>query len=917
MAIDRGRNSKPSTPDEHAWHALACDKAVHVLGSSPQGLGAHEAAIRVHRDGLNELPAPARPNAFIRFLGQLNNWLIYFLLAAAAAAALLGQMVDAAVIVIVVVANAIVGFVQEGRAERSLDAIRNLIAPRATVLRDGERHAVDARAIAQGDLVVLEAGDKVPADLRVTHARGLLIDEAILTGESEPAQKQEAPVAIHAPLGDRFSMLYSGTLVAAGQATGVVVATGARTEIGKISVLIGEVEGLATPLLRQINQFGRLFTAGAALMALAVFVFALLVRNYSWVEALMVTVALAVGVVPEGLPAVITITLAIGVRRMAARNAVVRKLPAVETLGATSVICSDKTGTLTRNEMTVRRLVTSAGETAVTGSGYAPHGAPEHLATLDAFGSELVLAGLLCNDAHIEEAAGQWRVLGDPMEGALVALAAKAGKHPEATRGLWPRLDEIPFDARHRFMASLHRAPDGCLMVFVKGAPERVLAMCGSQAVVEGCAPIDAAYWDRQVAAATSRGERVLGFAMMTVEADTERLSFDAVQCGNMTFLGVAGLIDPPREEAVAAVAACRSAGIAVKMITGDHRGTALAIARQLSLSEEPAAIEGKDIDAMTDADLRQAVRQISVFARTTPEHKLRIVRALQADGHIVTMTGDGVNDAPALKQADVGVAMGRKGTEAAKEAAEMVLVDDNFASIVAAVQEGRTVYDNIRKVIGWTLPTNIGETVCVILALVLGLALPMTPVQILWINMVLTITLGLVLAFEPSEPGVMSRPPRLRGTPILSRFLAWRIGFVSLLFAAGVFFVFDYALQRGLGEDGARTMVVNVLVVMEIFYLFNIRYLHTTSFSLAGALGTPAVLGAVTAVVVAQLAFTYLPLMQSLFGTISISIEDGAVILLVGVVLMAVLETEKALMRRLRSGQSPLARAAWSKPAS
>lgn len=911
MAIDQVRNSEASTPNEQPWHAVDYDAAIHALESCHDGLSAREAAIRVERDGPNELPAPVRANVLIRLLGQLNNWLIYFLLAAAAAAALLGQTVDAAVIVIVVVANAVVGFVQEGRAEQSLDAIRNMIAPRATVLRDGKRHAVDARDIARGDLVVLEAGDKVPADLRVTRARGLLVDEAILTGESEPAQKQEAPVATDAPLGDRLSMLYSGTLVATGQATGVAVATGARTEIGKISVLIGEVESLTTPLLRQINQFGRLFTAGAALMALAVFVFALLVRNYPWVDALMVTVALAVGVVPEGLPAVITITLAIGVRRMAARNAVVRKLPAVETLGATSVICSDKTGTLTRNEMTVRRLVTPTGEVAVTGTGYAPTGALEHRATHDDLGSRLVLAGLLCNDAHIEETAGQWQALGDPMEAALVTLAAKAGTHPEATRELWPRLDELPFDARHRFMATLHRAPDGCLTVFVKGAPERVLAMCGSQSAASGCAAVDVAYWERKVTSAASHGERVLGFAAMTVSDHTGRLSFEAVQDGHLTFLGVAGLIDPPREEAVAAVAACRSAGIAVKMITGDHCGTALAIARQLSLSEEPIAMEGKELDALSDADLRQAVGQISVFARTTPEHKLRIVRALQANGHIVAMTGDGVNDAPALKQADVGVAMGRKGTEAAKEAAEMVLVDDNFASIVAAVQEGRTVYDNIRKVIGWTLPTNIGETVCVILALALGMALPMTPVQILWINMVLTITLGLVLAFEPSEPGVMGRPPRRRDAPILSRFLVWRIGFVSLLFTAGVFFVFDYALRRGLGEDGARTMVVNVLVVMEIFYLFNVRYLHTTSFSLTGAMGTPAVLGAVTAVVVAQLAFTYLPLMQSLFGSTSLSIEDGSVVLLVGVALMAVLEVEKAFMRRLRSGRQPAVRAA------
>lgn len=885
------------------WHADPQDAVIEAFATRAEGLGPAEAASRLANYGPNELPAPPRVHPVMRFLRQFNNSLIYFLLAAGIAAAVLEHMVDAAVIVLVVVINAVVGFVQEGRAERALDAIRDMIAPHATVLRGGERHVVDAREIVPGDIVAVEAGDKVPADLRIVRARRLLADEAILTGESVAAEKREDPVAADAPLGDRFSMLYSGTLVATGQALGVVVATGADTEIGGISRMIGRVRTLTTPLLKQIDDFGRLLTWVAIVMAAAVFVFATLVRAYPWVDALLVVVALAVGAVPEGLPAVITITLAIGVQRMAARNAVVRRLPAVETLGATSVICSDKTGTLTRNEMTARRVATALGETVVSGSGYAPEG------TLETDGAEsspdeardgLLLAALLCNDAEIVEKDRRWGVVGDPMEGALVTLAVKAGFHVEAARELWRRIDEIPFDAQHRFMATLNEEPSGLRRIFVKGAPERVISMCGTQAYDGLQAELDLEYWSGQVAEAASRGERVLAFAAMEAGPDMEGLSFDDIQAGNLVLLGIVGLIDPPRDEALEAVAACRSAGIAVKMITGDHVDTAATIARQLAIANNPVAIEGREIDAISTEELREVVARVSVFARTTPEHKLRIVRALQANGYIVAMTGDGVNDAPALKQADVGVAMGRKGTEAAKEAAEMVLVDDNFASIVAAVKEGRTVYDNIRKVIAWTLPTNGGETLCVLIAIAFGLALPMSPVQILWVNLATEVTLGLALAFEPSEPGVMRRPPRRRDEPILSKFLVWRVVLVSLLFAAGAFFVFEYAIRQGLGEAVARTMVVNTIVVMEIFYLFNVRYMHMTSFNLVGAMGTRAVLMAIAVVVAAQLAFTYAPFMQALFGTAPIALKDGLPVIGIGILLMVMLEIEKAVMRRL-----------------
>ena len=882
-----------------SWHTLESAEVLAELDTSGEGLDLAEAARRLVLNGPNQLPAPPRTHPVLRFLAQFNNVLIYFLLAAAAAAGFLGHVVDAAVIVAVVLINAVVGFVQEGKAEKALDAIRDMIAPHATVLREGKRHKIDAREIVTGDIVVLEAGDKTPADLRLARARNLLADEAILTGESLPAEKKEEPVPAEASLGDRFSMLYSGTLIATGQATGIAVATGANTEIGRISTLIGQVQTLTTPLLRQINHFGKLTTWFAISMAAMIFAFAILMRDYPWSEALMVVVALAVGVVPEGLPAVISITLAIGVQRMASRNAVVRRLPAVETLGATSVICSDKTGTLTKNEMTARRIVTSEAEYLVEGAGYAPLG-KIGAATSDAAPDsdtarvDLVRAALLCNDAQLVESEGRWSVHGDPMEGALVTLAMKSGLHPETERGAWARLDEIPFDAQHRFMATLNRAPGGDTWISVKGAPERVLEMCKLRA--GGTA--DATYWQERIAAAASKGERVLGFAAMKAGEKAERLTFEALDNG-LVFLGIVGLIDPPREEAIAAIANCRSAGISVKMITGDHGETAAAIARQLALADNPQVVTGSELDGLSDEALGQITQSISVFARTSPEHKLRIVRALQANGHVVAMTGDGVNDAPSLKQADVGIAMGRKGTEAAKEAAEMVLLDDNFASIVAAVHEGRTVYDNIRKVIAWTLPTNGGETLCVVMAIVFGLALPMTALQILWLNMILELTLGLVLAFEPPEPKVMQRLPRPRNAPLLSRFLLWRIGFVSVLFMIGVFGIFEYAMQRGLGENVARTMVVNTLAVMQIFYLFNVRYLHMTSFSIRGALGTPAVLAAIGVVIVAQLAFTYAPFMNVLFDSAPVSIFDGSIIIGIGIIVLVVLEIEKALMRR------------------
>ncbi|RJF67426.1 cation-transporting P-type ATPase [Rhodopseudomonas palustris] len=898
-ATIKGPNDQAS---EEMWHAIDADRVLAGLETSRGGLSSEEAAKRLASVGSNALPDPPRRSALLRFLAQFNNTLIYFLLAAAVAAAFLGHRIDAAVIVAVVTINAIVGYVQEDKAEKALAAIKKMISPRAHAWRDGHRAAIPAAELVPGDVVMIEAGDRVPADLRLTRARGLLIDEAMLTGESVASEKHDQPAAPQAPLGDRRCMAFSGTLVSAGQGFGVVVATGQRTEIGRISTLIQGVEHLTTPLLGQINRFGQRFTWVAISAAALIFAFAVLVRGYEWTEALIAVVALAVGVVPEGLPAVITITLAIGVQRMARRNAIIRSLPAVETLGATSVICSDKTGTLTRNEMTARRIVTAEHTIMVTGSGYAANGeltvdgdaVPEAVASA----MQLIRCGLLCNDAQLREANGHTIVDGDPMEGALVALALKAGLDPALERAAWKRSDEIPFDAQHRFMATRHAAASG-QVIFVKGAPERLLTMCASQVGRDGLVPLDSAFWTERIARAAAEGERVLGFAVRSPARTSDQLGFADLDEG-LAFIGLIGFIDPPRDEVIQAIAECRSAGIVVKMITGDHAATADAIARQLALTESPDVVTGADLDRTPEAAFIGIVSHTDVFARTNPEHKLRIVRALQSTGAVVAMTGDGVNDAPALKQADVGIAMGHKGTETAKEASEVVLLDDNFVSIVAAVQEGRTVYDNIRKVIAWTIPTNGGEALTVIMAILIGFTMPMTPVQILWINLILTVTLGLVLAFEPPEPGVMQRPPRPANAPLLSRFLVWRIVFVSALFTVGALAIFFYALGSGLPIETARTMVVNVLVVFEIFYLFNVRYLHTSSFSLRGALGTPAVLAALIVVIAAQLAFTYAPFMQSLFDTRPLSVLEGAAIIAAGVVMMAVLELEKFVMRRV-----------------
>ena len=914
MTVDtRSRPQPAPAPDgtdssgvPEAWHAVGAPEALRRLGTGEQGLSAEEAAARLGRYGPNRLTPPPRRSALVRFLVQFNNVLIYVLLAAAAMSAALGELVDAAVIVGVVVINALIGFIQEGRAEQALDAIRDMLSPNAAVIRDGRRRTIPAEELVPGDLVQIASGDKVPADLRLIAARNLQIQESALTGESVPVAKSIEPVAADAALGDRAPAAFSGTLVTMGQGTGLVVGTGDRTEIGRISTMIAGVETLTTPLLAQMAAFGRLLTVG--ILALAAFAFGVGVwlQGFAMDDMFMAAVGLAVAAIPEGLPAVMTITLAIGVTRMARRNAIIRRLPAVETLGAVSVICSDKTGTLTRNELTVRRVVTSCAAYDVDGIGYEPSGGfrPDGAADgspadpgADPVLAEIARASLLCNDASVSERDGEWRLEGDPTDGALVTLGLKAGLDHSRTGRDWPRIDVIPFESDHKFMATLHRGGGGA-RIYVKGAPERILEMASMERRPDGDAPLDAAEWHRRIEAMAEHGQRVLGIAVREAAPDQRSVEFPDVE-GDLTLLGLVGLIDPPREEAIEAVKACAGAGVRVKMITGDHAVTAGAIGAAFGLGGAPV-LTGRDLDRLDERGWLEAARTTDIFARTTPEHKLRLVEALQADGATIAMTGDGVNDAPALKRADVGIAMGNKGTEAAKEAAAMVLADDNFASIARAVAEGRTVYDNLRKTILFLLPTNAAQAMIILAAILAGTVLPITPVQILWVNMISAVTLGLALAFEPSEPDIMRRPPRGPGEGILTGYMIWRIVFVMVLLVIPAFGLFLWLQSSGAPLEQARTVAVNALVVGEIFYLWNARAIMNPVLSVRGILGSRPVLISIALCLALQLAFTYVPLMQDLFGTAAIAGIDWLILAGFGLATFLIVEAEKAVARRI-----------------
>jgi cation-transporting P-type ATPase F len=904
------------------WHHLAIAEVVELLeGNREQGLDRFEIEHRLATFGPNAITARKGQGPLVRFLLQFHQPLIYILIASGLVTAFLEEWVDSGVIFGVVLVNAIVGYIQEAKAVNALAALARTMTTKATVLRQGEKRRIQASELVPGDIVFLQSGDKVPADMRLIQVRDLQIAEAALTGESAPVAKHHGrtqsgtasnpnlQITRDTVLADRWNMAYASTLVTYGQGTGIVTATGDQTEVGRISQLISSAEALATPLTRKISEFSNILLyliLGLAALTIAVG----LLRGQPFLEMFMAAVALAVGAIPEGLPAAVTITLAIGVSRMAKKRAIIRKLPAVETLGSTTVICTDKTGTLTENQMTVQEILAGGISYRVSGTGYNPL-----TGTIDSLGDaappaasaalqECLRAGLLCNDSQLVEKDGVWQVHGDPTEGALLTSARKGGLGEDALAAN-PRIDTVPFESEHQFMATLHDGiPGKPRRAYLKGAVEVLLARCASQTDAQGNpAPLCITDIHNAVQEMASRGLRVLAMARTGIAPKTNHLSHADLTAG-LIFLGLQGMIDPPRPEAIAAVKICQSAGIRVKMITGDHPATAEAIARQVGLSNLDAdltmtVLTGSELERLSDNEFIDRAASTTVFARATPEQKLRLVEALQAQGQVVAMTGDGVNDAPALKRADIGVAMGITGTEVAKEAADMVLTDDNFSAIEAAVEEGRGVFDNLIKFIVWTLPTNLGEGLVILTAIFLGVTLPILPVQILWINMTTAGFLGLALAFEPKEPGIMLRPPRAPNTPILTRSVIFRITLVSFLMLIAAFGLFTWEMAHGATIAEARTAAVNAFVMVELFYLFNCRSLEKTIFQL-GFFSNLWVLGGAVTMLLIQVAYTHLPIMNRLFQSAPISLAVWGHTIVAGLLVFVIVEMEKWCWKKM-----------------
>ncbi len=876
-ATERSRQAASTEAGAVPWHATTADVCLAKLGSNAGGLSELEATRRLAADGPNRLPSEHRRGLVVLLLGQLRSLLIYVLLGAAALTAVIGHWTDCTVILAVVVVNAVIGAFQEGRADRAFAAIRRLLALQVTIARDSQRRSLPAENLVVGDVVVLVPGDRLAADLRLIEVKGLETQEAALTGESTPVAKSVEAVSAAAPVAERASIAYAGTLVTRGHGRGVVVATGVRTEAGRIGVLLTTIEPVATPLTRSLDRLGRWLTAAVLLLAGIVFLVGVAWRGTAPIEMMLAAVGLGVAAVPEGLPAIVSIVLAIGVQRMARRNAIVRRLGAIETLGAVTVICTDKTGTLTRNEMVVEYLVTAAGALTIDADMHA----------LPPAATELLRAAILCSDA--ETRAGSFE--GDPTEVAMGLLASRLGLARIVEERQYPRVDSVPFESERRFMATLHRTPEGHRLI-VKGAPERVLAFC------EPLAREDRLRWETALRELANQGYRVLAVAERAHRAST--IDPNAVGDG-FTALGLVGMTDPPREEARAAVAHCREAGIAVKMITGDHAGTARAVAMRLGFGSDPKVVTGAALDRMSAAELVTTARETSVFARTGPEHKLRLIEALQADGAVVAMTGDGVNDAPALKRADVGIAMGKGGTEAAKEAAQLVLADDDFATIARAVEDGRAIHENLKRTVLYLLPTNGGEAAAIVVAVLCGITLPISPLQILWVNLATEVTLTLAFAFEPVMSGLMQRPPRGRNEPLLGARLLWRIGYVSLIMVAACFGMFEWMRAGGASLEAARTAAVNAIVAVEIAYLFNIRCPDDGRLTRRQFFGNPVALGAVALVVLLQLGFTYLPLLQEAFATEALLAPVWLAVLAIGAGSFGLIEIETALLERGR----------------
>jgi magnesium-transporting ATPase (P-type) len=889
--------------DAAAWHAISADEVVKRLATNVEkGLDAAEASTRLRKHGPNRLPEGKKRGPYMRFLAQFNNVLVYVLLAAGFTKLMLNLWVDAAIILGVVVLNALLGFIQEGKAEKALDSIRNMLSAEARTVRDGETRLLPAEQLGPGDVVILESGDKIPADLRLIDAKNLRTEEAALTGESVPADKGTDVVPANATVGDRENMAFSGTMVVSGRATGVVVATGSQTELGRINQLLASVSSLETPLLRQIKTFGYAVTVAIGVISVLIFAYGKWVKGMDFVELFQAVVGIAVSLIPEGLPALVTITLAIGVQRMAQRNAIIRRLPAVETLGSVSRICSDKTGTLTLMEMMVVSVVTAESAYQITGDGYAPEG--EVRKDGKPAGKDPVLAlmgrvSVLCNDAELFQQEGAWKVEGDPTEGALYPFASKLGVDRATEQAASPRTDAIPFESEHKFMATLHKSAAGKEALLVKGAPEVILEHCDCQQTASGqAASLDRAHFMQASDRLAAQGERVLALAWL----ENPRVKVGSLGPADLpktlVLLGLVGLLDPPRKEAIEAVKECHGGGIRVTMITGDHKITAAAIAKMLGIGDGKTAITGGEIEDMDTATLQELVRDVDVFARASPEHKLRLVKAIQANKQIVAMTGDGVNDAPSLKKADIGVAMGIKGTEVTKEAAGMILADDNFASITVAVKEGRTVYNNIEKAILFLLPTNVAQALVIAVAIFFGFTMPITAPQVLWVNMVTSVALGLVISFEPHEIDVMSRPPRAVGRPIMTGFGIWRIVFVGLALLAYTLLAFFWMMSQGASDELARTVAVNAITIGQVFYLLNSRYLLDSSFSLTAHMGNKYLPLGIGAVVILQLLFTYAPPFQAMFGNEAIPLWVWPWLLAGGLLFFVVVEAEKLVIR-------------------
>ena len=838
----------------------------------------------------------------MRFLAQFNNVLVYVLLAAGFTKLMLNLWVDAAIIFGVVVLNGLLGFIQEGKAEKALDSIRNMLSAEARTVRGGETRMLPAEQLVPGDVVILEFGDKIPADLRLIDAKNVRTEEAALTGELIPADKGTDVVSANATVGDRENMAFSGTMVVSGRATGVVVATGSETELGRINQLLASVSSLETPLLRQIKTFGYAITAAIGVISVLIFAYGKWVKGLDFVELFQAVVGIAVSLIPEGLPALITITLAIGVQRMAQRNAIIRRLPAVETLGSVSRICSDKTGTLTLMEMMVVSAVTAESAYQITGDGYAPEG--EVRKDGKPAGKDPVLAlmgrvSVLCNDAELFQQEGAWKVEGDPTEGALYPFASKLGMDRATEQAASPRTDAIPFESEHKFMATLHKSAAGKEALLVKGAPEVILEHCDrQQAAIGHAASLDRAHFMQASDRLAAQGERVLALAWLENPGVKVGSLAPADLPKTLVLLGLVGLLDPPRKEAIEAVKECHGGGIRVTMITGDHKITAAAIAKMLGIGDGKTAITGGEIEDMDTATLQERVRDVDVFARASPEHKLRLVKAIQANKQIVAMTGDGVNDAPSLKKADIGVAMGIKGTEVTKEAAGMILADDNFASITAAVKEGRTVYNNIEKAMLFLLPTNVAQALVIAVAIFFGFTMPITAPQVLWVNMVTSVALGLVISFEPHEIDVMSRPPRAVSRSIVTGFGIWRIVFVGLALLVYTLLAFFWMKSHGASDALARTVAVNAITIGQVFYLLNSRYLLDSSFSLTAHTGNRYLPLGIGAVVILQLLFTYAPPFQAMFGNEPIPLWVWPWLLAGGLLFFAVVEAEKLIIR-------------------